>query len=80
MHKVKKFSKLISFINNIKSANDNKIKLMECNNNNFKVDELYKLVATEKIKIKHIIKVYNAINKQTTEIRDFFKEKLNIID
>ena len=74
LQKVKKFSKLICVINNIKSANDNKIKLMEYNNNTFEVDELHKLVATEKIKIKHIIKVYNAINKQTTGIRDYLKK------
>ena len=47
---------------------------MEYNNNTFEVDELHKLVATEKIKIKHIIKVYNAINKQTTGIRDYLKK------
>ena len=74
LKKVKKFSKLICLINNFKSANDNKITLMEYNNNTFEVDELHKLVATEKIKIKHIIKVYNSINKQTTGIRDFLKK------
>ena len=49
---------------------------MEHNNNTFEVDESYKLVATDKIEIKHIIKVYNAINKikQTTKIREFLKK------
>lgn len=39
-------------MNDIKSANDNKIKLIEHNNSTFEVDELYKLVASDKIKIK----------------------------
>ena len=49
---------------------------MGYNNNIFEVEDLYKLVATDKINIKHIIKLHNAINNnKQTKMREFLKIK-----
>ena len=75
LHKIKKISKLSHLITNIKNANDNRIKLMEYNNNIIEVENLYKLVATDTIRIKHIIKLYNTINNNKQKMREFLKIK-----
>ena len=75
LHKIKKISKLTHLITNIKNANDNRIKLMEYNNNIIEVENLYKLVATDTIRIKHIIKLYNTINNNKQKMREFLKIK-----